>query len=579
MSVVVRVRQLVDRFPIALELRKLPMVEALWPRYVMWEYRKKYRAAYARLRAKETRVAPAIRQVPGLISLVSTVWNTPPPFLGILAESVRNQAGGTDFEWLILDNGTSHFETRWLMRDLARLPFVRLERVEENIGIVGGMRWCLENASGRYIVPLDSDDYLYADTILRITEAIQAAEYPPLLYTDEDLLLDEVVQETYHKPAWDPVLFSDSAYIAHLGVIERAFALELGAYTDPATEGSHDWDTFTRFASAGIEPVHVPHVLYSWRRHATSTSAAIHCKPYVFDSQQAVLQRFLQGVVRPQRFWLDKSPLFANTPDWWIRTTEADPPEVAFIRMGDSRTRMSDTAGFPVREAGKVAPDEPIAALAPLLAGFEPESLVCLAWDRVAHDRSDWAWDAYTYLECFPDAVAVGGPVFGPAGHVLSAGMVFGFGRGFDCPDRGRARGDPGFFAQMWKHRSVAALSSQMLVMRAGFLAQVVAAPEAAGFTLRMLGPVAGALAWRRGERFIYTPFSAATATADWDEPIGQGDIDRFLLTFPDVLPDDRFYSPSLSLEVGHGYRPVATAERETHLGRIRGGARVSAAA
>ncbi|HYC36857.1 MAG TPA: glycosyltransferase [Usitatibacter sp.] len=577
MNLVLKVRQLVDRYPVTLKLRQNAVVDAFWPRYVVWENRRKYRAALARLRSTETRRAPECRQIPGLLSFVSTVWNTDPEFLGILAESVCAQAGGTHFEWLVLDNGTTNVETRWLLAELGRLPFVRLGRVEQNLGIIGGMRWCLEHATGRYIMPLDSDDYLSSDCVLRVTEAILANEYPPLLYTDEDKLLGDHLQDAYHKPRWDPVLFSDSAYIAHLGVIERAFALELEAYTDPGTEGSHDWDTFTRFVNAGVEPVHVPHVVYSWRMHSMSTSAAIHSKPYVFDSQKNVLTRFLQGVVRPERFWLDKSPLFANTPDWCFRTTRGDPPAMQVVHVGNAARALPDTAGFPARSVGRVGEDAPVESLRDLLGAGEPEELVCLAWDQLSHDRNDWAWDAFTYLECFGDAVALGGPVYGADGRALCAGIVFGFGRGIDSPDRGRPRGDPGFFAQMWKHRSVAALTSQNLVLRRGFLASVLAHPKNAGFTVRMLGPVAGALAWQAGKRFIYSPFMSATAASDWEAGIPQADVERFLQAFGDVVPDNRFYSPKFSLATGQGYQVAGEAERQAHLARIRG--RLAAAA
>lgn len=554
-----------------MKLRHLGIVEAVWPRFVAWDNRRKSRAVVGRLRARETRKPLVCDQIPGLISLVTTVWNTEPEYLGILAESVRSQAGGTRFEWLVLDNGTTHPETLWVLEQIGRLPFVRLERVQHNLGIIGGMRWCLENASGRYMVPLDSDDYLYEDAMLRVTEAIQAAEYPPLLYTDEDLLMDEKVYATYHKPEWDPVLFSDSCYIAHMGVIERAFALELGAYTDPATEGSHDWDTFTRFVNAGIAPVHVPHVLYSWRMHQRSTAAAIDSKPYVFESQKAVLSRFLGGIVRPQRFWLDKSPLFANTPDWWIRSTATNPPPMHIIRIGRAAAGELPSNGFPLREAGWIPADAPLSELVSMIAPIPAESLIGFVWDELTHDHSDWAWDAFTYLECFADGVGLGGPTFDAAGNVLSAGIVFGFGDGLGCPDRGRPRGDPGFFAQMWKHRSVDAVSSQNLVVRQGFLAQVLAAPEIAGFTVRLLGPVAGAHARRCGRRFIFSPFMASTAASDWEQGIRPAELGHFLRNFHDVLPDDRYYSRKFSLAAGQGYQLSGDGERERHLQRLIG--------
>ena len=75
------------------------------------------------------------------------------------------QAGGTKFEWYVLDNGTTRVDTRAFLSKLAKEPYVRLERVEANLGIIGGMRHCRDRATGRYILPLDSDDYLFPDCV------------------------------------------------------------------------------------------------------------------------------------------------------------------------------------------------------------------------------------------------------------------------------------------------------------------------------------------------------------------------------------------------------------------------------
>ena len=77
---------------------------------------------------------------------------------------------------------------------------------------------------------------------------------------------------------------------------DRELALTLGVYTDPAAEGSHDWDTFTRFLAAGRTPVHIPEVLYSKRIHQAS-SGNVQAKPIVTDSQRSVLRPVITVVI------------------------------------------------------------------------------------------------------------------------------------------------------------------------------------------------------------------------------------------------------------------------------------------
>ena len=111
--------------------------------------------AYRKTRLMRRRLDGTYHQTTGLLSFVTTVYNTDPRFLEELGNSVFLQDGGMHFEWLILDNGSTEEGTRRALASLGRHRGVRLERVEGNVGIIGGMRYCLERASGRYILPLD----------------------------------------------------------------------------------------------------------------------------------------------------------------------------------------------------------------------------------------------------------------------------------------------------------------------------------------------------------------------------------------------------------------------------------------
>src|SRR3954452_177148 len=229
-------------------------------RYPQWLHER------CQARAAEYQFAPE----PGLFSLITTVYDTAPEYLDVLAKSVASQTFA-DFEWIVLDNGSQNEGTRSAIDALARDPRVRLYHVDANLGIIGGMRYVLERASGRYVLPVDSDDFLFPDALAAVAAQAQRHGYPPLLYTDEDKLRNGAHADPFLKPDWDPVLLRNCCYIAHLTAIDRAEAVRLGAYTDPLAEGCHDWDSFLRFVRDGKAAVHVPDLFYSWRMHAGST--------------------------------------------------------------------------------------------------------------------------------------------------------------------------------------------------------------------------------------------------------------------------------------------------------------------
>ena len=519
-----------------------------------------------------------------LLSFVTSVWDTPPEYMRVLVKSVLKQRGGGPFEWVVLDNGSTKAETIHFLRSLNAHSLIRLYRVEENRGIIGGMRFCLEHARNRYILPLDSDDYLYPDCTQIVTSFLQRHHFPALLYSDEDKLVGTRFREPYFKPDWDPVLFTNSCFVAHLCVIERKTALALDAYSDAGSNGSHDWDTFVRFLAAGIEPVHIPEILYSWRIHAASTSGNIDAKSYIHSSQKNVLTRFLRDREKPQLYQIDYSPLFDRSPDWWIRRKHEVPRPLSVVFFGNGalgrrnelEQRLLSMTDYPIQQVIGVSEEE----LIPWLKesrGREKCSQVSGALIALIHaelrvEGGEWPWEALTQFELYADTRVVGGLLARPSDHViLSAGQYFGFGRGCGTPERGTAVGGYGYFGQIRKQHSVSAVSAQFCVLDEGFL------PMAdLGAHSKTLGAWLGASAKRSGVRVIYTPFLQGWTDVDWEGIVSDQEMNDFLAANRDVVPETALLSrhlgltPShLGLTASHRYLPVAPAERHRQIRRL----------
>jgi glycosyltransferase involved in cell wall biosynthesis len=498
---------------------------------------------YRRERLEIRRCDGQYQQVPGLLSFMTTAYNTDPVFLEELAASVFQQDGGMAFEWLILDNGSANPATRETLRVIAKHPGVRLERVEENLGIIGGMRFCLERATGRYILPLDSDDLIEPDCVHVLTRFITEQKYPALLYSDEDKLDEGRFNFPYFKPGWDPVLFLHSCYIAHLCAIDRALALQLGLYTAKSAEGCHDWDSFIRFMNAGHVPLHIPEVLYTWRMHGGSTAGNIASKNFITDSHRTTLQRKLDHRNLPQ-LELVHSPLFNHNVDWWFRRRRDVPVSYLHIVVPGAAYSLTQLADA---------------------VGASDADLVHIVWNGITPDDDEWRWDAAGLLEMFGDAVMVGGTLHD--GQKVTGGpAVFGFGNGFGCPDIGRPLADPGYSAIMHKPRSVSCVSAAHCVVQREFLLKTLPVLLAENTSINMLGPWLGALAQQASQRVLFSPFMRARAAGGFDDSISQRQHSQFLSRFWPQMPDTRFYSPHLGLSPATAYAPVASVARTRHL-------------
>jgi len=500
----------------------------------------------------------------GLFSILTPVWDgSPVQFFRKLSDSIARQNQSGACEWVILDNGCSQPSLRRFLAELREVPWVKLPRAAENVGIVRGLRICLEQASGRYVLPVDADDHLFPDALTVAASFLRREGYPAIAYTDEDKIRGNRQHQPYLKPDWDPVLFANSAYVAHLSIVNREVALAVGAYSDPRTEGSADWDLFVRFVSAGYTPLHLPEVVYSWRVHGSSTADHSANKSFIPVSQNAVLERLLHAQPARENFEIQRSPLSAGAAEWRLSRLHRKPRKiVSFVLSQDPSlyepAELSRVEDYPESTAFRISLFSDLRQLATLIRkAAQRNELVHFRGEDVQIDGTEWPWEALGLFELYPDAVMIGGRIRSRNGVVVSAGRYFGFGGACGCPYKGRRSNDAGYFAQMWKQRSVSAVSTQFSVGKADFVLDVLDAVPAAA-SLAFLGAWAGARALRTGARVVYTPFLSGMSHIDWDQLVSAQEQKLFADLTSDAIPDHRFYSQYLSLE-----KPFALAKAE----------------
>jgi len=502
----------------------------------------------------------------GLLSILTAVWDgSPANYLQALANSIQLQNAEGACEWVILDNGCARREIQDCLHRLRERPWIRVYRSEENLGIIRGLRFCLERAANRYVLPVDGDDQLYPDALKVVATHIKRSGYPPILYTDEDKISDTGVSQPYFKPDWDPVLLGNLAYIAHLGVIDRQESLRLGAYCDSVAEGSPDWELFLRFAAAGHAAVHIPEVVYNWRMHSTSTAEDAESKSYVMRSQTAVLSNFLMARRLAERFSIENSPFFPGAPHWHLARRHTDPKPMTCILLtqdGASQPRFREVGSYPAASVIRVdlrSDPRSLASLAGELASRE--ELLCFMREDLAIENADWGWEALGLFELFPDTVMLGGLIRNETGEILEAGLQLGYRGACGSPDRGRKRSDPGYFGQAWKQRSVSAVSLHCAVVKPTFLLETLQQLPP-GASLPFLGAWLGAYALRKGGRVVYSPFLGGACNTAWNASITIDEENLFTSLNRDILPDRRYYPKPFSLREGYvldSHEPAVT--------------------
>jgi hypothetical protein len=180
--------------------------------------------------------------------------------------------------------------------------------------------------------------------------------------------------------------------------------------------------------------------------------------------------------------------LFAGGDHWHFRRKQEQPKAILTIILTRGHSATLQQYAEPIRAVAK------------------EDGLICFIGEDVTIESPDWIWEVIGIMDLHRDTIMVGGRIRSTDDKVIEAGLEFGFEGICGSPNRGRPAGDPGYFGQMWKQRSVSAVSTRLAAIKALFLVELLEQlPDQA--TLGFLGAWAGAYAMKTGRRVVYSPF------------------------------------------------------------------------
>ncbi len=215
-------------------------------------------------------------------SIVMPVFNPPLRFLHEAIKSAQAQVY-PDWELCICDNGSEPHIKSLLKSCAGKDPRLKLTTHAQNLGVSEGTNAALRIAQGEFIVLLDHDDVLDPTALYYLAKALNEDPSIDVLYSDRDHIDEKNVRhDPYFKPDFSPHTILSHNYIIHLLAFRAALLDRVGLFRKE-TDGSQDYDMILRLTEVTDRIVHIPRVLYSWRKHAQSASIA-PVKPYAYDA-------------------------------------------------------------------------------------------------------------------------------------------------------------------------------------------------------------------------------------------------------------------------------------------------------
>jgi len=563
----------------------LPAAEATVTNYDGWA-----RRYLARLRQRMTAAEPLPEDAP-LVSVVMPTYKTNLAHLTAAIESVRTQSYA-NWELIIADDGSRQRAlTASLMDYAAADSRIRCLHGRRNRGISAATNAALRKARGTYVVFFDHDDLMVEVALeAMVREALRAGA--KVIYSDEDKIDDfGVLSEPNLKPDWNYRLLLGVNYICHLLMVERSLLRRAGSLRTKC-DGAQDHDLLLRL-SEKCRPeqiVHLPEILYHWRKSAASTADSAAAKPYAIEAgRQAVAEHLVRrgfgncrvtpsGKSTTYRVdWgLAEQPgvtiivpfkdqiattrrclqhLLANThwTDWRVALVDngsVTPEAEAFCRDAASDPRVF------VRRV-----DEPFnySRLNNIAAREFPADWYVFLNNDVFIEQSDWLRVMMGEALADPKVAIVGAKLTYPDGTVQHAGVVLGVGGVADHAFRGIPADHPGYLFRARCAQQYSAVTAACMLCRADVFMDV------GGFDERELAVAFNDVdlclkAGRQGWRVIWTP----DMVAEHHESLSRGDdmsdlkARRFfyenhvmLERWHDVIASDPHYNPHFSRERG----------------------------
>jgi len=229
-----------------------------------------------------------------LISIIVPVHETPPDFLRELLASIAAQTCGR-WQLCAVDDGSATVEPWQMLEEFAAQhpSKVLLKRREQAGGIAVASNDGIAMATGDYLAFCDHDDVLRCDAVALLAETIRAHPGVDVIYSDHDILEpDGSRTEPRLKPDWSPDLLRSYMYWGHIKCYRAGLIRELKGLR-AEFRGAEDYDLALRVAERTQRIVHLPEVVYHWRRHLQSTSSGGTQKQYSIHSGLAALNEHL----------------------------------------------------------------------------------------------------------------------------------------------------------------------------------------------------------------------------------------------------------------------------------------------
>ncbi|MGB5417244.1 glycosyltransferase family 2 protein [Algibacter sp.] len=228
-----------------------------------------------------------------LVSIIVPCYNQA-HFLEEALQSVLDQTYSS-WECIIVNDGspdnTEEIAQKWCKTD-KRFKYI----FKENGGLPSARNSGIKISEGEYILPLDSDDILHEDYLIKLVPVLNnnqslaiASCYRKFFKKDKDDVFYEykAVGTTYHSLMFENILMPSSLF-------RKQCWTEVGGYDETMTKGFEDWEFWISILKRGWEFRFVEEFLFYYRKSNNSMltdtlqNHSLSIMEYVFNKHKEI---------------------------------------------------------------------------------------------------------------------------------------------------------------------------------------------------------------------------------------------------------------------------------------------------
>jgi O-antigen biosynthesis protein len=156
-------------------------------------------------------------------------------------------------------------------------------------GQVSEINAVVSGARGEFVFLFNPEDELANNALSEVVKFLNKNPDSDFIYSDEDIINNNVHTQQFYKPDWSPDLILSYNYTNHLSVFRTSLLKKIGGFRE-GFDGCENYDLTLRFTEQTQRIGHIPKILYSCRKNSGLPPHNLFGDKFIYENGKKALQ-------------------------------------------------------------------------------------------------------------------------------------------------------------------------------------------------------------------------------------------------------------------------------------------------